>query len=100
MRMHIIAAIALASASAASAQTPPERPAEQPPAPSASFDARNDWCQKYAEWFVSRSPDKGPLPADVRPEHRLQVEVQFCQPNPPEYQRLTNSELNGTTSSS
>ncbi|GAM99768.1 hypothetical protein U91I_03423 [alpha proteobacterium U9-1i] len=100
MRTHIIAAILLASASTASAQTAPERPIAAPPAVNASFEQRNDWCQKYAEWYVSRVPDKEPTPADVRPTHRLEVEVQFCQPNPPEYQRLTIAELNGTTSAS
>jgi len=100
MRTHIIAAILLASASAASAQAPPERPIAEPPPANASFEQRNDWRQKYAEWFVSRIPEKGPMPADVRPTHRLETEVQFCQPNPPEYERPTIAELKGTTSTS
>jgi|CXWL01.1.fsa_nt_gi hypothetical protein len=94
MRSHIIAAILLISAPIAVAQTrAPERPLNAPPAASANFEQRDTWCQRYAAWYVSRVPDAAPLPSDVRPTHRLETEVQYCQRDPREYERLTIAEL-------
>ena len=103
MRKHALAAIpatllAVAPMVAAAAVIDP--PMQSPPAASAPFEQRDEWCQTYAAWFVSSIPDNEPMPADVRPTHRLEVEVQFCRPDPIEYKRLTSAELDGTTSAS
>jgi hypothetical protein len=41
-------------------------------------------------------PEAGPMPPDVRPTHRIETEVQFCQLDPRQYELLTTEELTGT----
>lgn len=96
MNTHTIAPIAPACAPVTKSDALP-RPTNSPPRASAAFKQRNDWCQSYAAWFVSQMPEAGPLPLDVRPTHRIETEVQFCQLDPRQYELLTTEELTGTT---
>lgn len=97
MRTHIIAAILLAGASVAYAQEEPEvlaPPTTAPPSAAAPIGDRSDWCEAYATWLVAmedaaRTP---PTPADVRPTHRLEVELNSCTIDPQGYERETRRE--------
>lgn len=103
MRKHALATIPatlLAVAPMGAAADLVDQPVQSPPAANAPFEQRDEWCQTYASWFVGRIPDNEPMPADVRPTHRLEVEVQFCRADPIEYKRLTSAELSGSTSAS
>lgn len=95
MRNTIYATLLLAAVSTtALAQTQSEqRPAEAAPAATASFEQRESWCQKYASWFVQRSPTVGATPADVRPTQRVENEINYCKLDPREYERETLAEL-------
>jgi hypothetical protein len=60
----------------------------------ASFETREDWCQKYASWFVAAAPSAaGAAPADVAPTHRFEVEFNTCKLDPRQYERDTLAEL-------
>lgn len=96
MNTHTIAPIAPACAPVTKSEPFP-RPGHSPPPATAAFEQRNDWCQSYAAWFVSQVPEAGLLPPDVRPTHRIETEVQFCQLDPCQYELLTTEELTGTT---
>jgi hypothetical protein len=91
MRALLIAA-ALAFAQPATAQQGETRPESPAPAATASVEQREAWCQRYAAWFVARSPDAA-APADARATHRLETELNSCMLNPPEYERQTLAEL-------
>jgi hypothetical protein len=93
MRKAAIAALALFAASSATAQTAPQRPETTPPAATAAFELREQWCQRYAEWYVSRLPAQPALPADVRPTHLIEVELNYCILDPQQYERQTLAEL-------
>jgi hypothetical protein len=95
MRNLIYATFLLASATtAAIAQAPPSRPALPPPEATAPFEAREDWCQKYAAWYVSRAPSTLTNPsADVRGTQRIENEINYCKLDPKEYERQTLAEL-------
>jgi len=92
MRTHLIAAVLSAAAPAALAQeviAPPVRPAPTAVAP---IDDRAEWCEEYARWLVAMTPSTTPLPADVRPTQRLEVEFNSCKLDPQEYERDTRAE--------
>jgi hypothetical protein len=84
---------ALCIAAPALAQTPPEPPAQAPPAATAPIEQREDWCQTYAAWFVASMPAEGETPADVRETQRIETELNSCKLDPPEYRRQTTAEL-------
>lgn len=92
MRAFILAALiimatpALADARASAPKTP------APPA-TASFEAREMWCTRYATWLIAQTPMQGSLPSDVRPTHRFEIELDSCKPDPQRYQRQTSAEL-------
>jgi hypothetical protein len=93
MRTSLIAAIALLSASSAAAQSL-ERPTAPAPRASASVELRDAWCQTYAAWYVAQIPNEAPLPPDVRPDHLLEVELNYCRLDPQRYETQTIAELN------
>lgn len=94
MRNLVYATFLIASAStAALAQVDDKRPAEPAPIAAAPFEAREAWCQDYVAWFVGETPVARPAPADVRPTHRLEVELNSCKLDPREYERQTLAEL-------
>ena len=90
MRNIIVAALFMTGAASGFG---PQRPALPAPAASASFEARETWCEQYAAWLVAQTPQQGPLPADVRPTQRFEVEFNSCKPDPREYERQTLAEL-------
>lgn len=94
MRNLIIATFLLASATpAAIAQTVPQRPTEAAPAATAAFEQREAWCQKYAAWFVERTPSVAPQTTDLRPTQRIETEIGYCKLDPREYERQTLAEI-------
>jgi len=95
MRTHIIAAILLASATAAFAQDEREviaPPSTAAPSAAAPIDRRADWCEEYATWLVAMTQTGDPSPADVRQTHRLEVELNSCTIDPQGYERQTRVE--------
>jgi hypothetical protein len=102
MRNAIYATFLLACVStAAIAQAPPSRPALPAPEAAAPFEAREDWCQKYAAWFVARVPSTRTNPsADVRSTQRIENEINYCKLDPKEYERQTLAELAEATAPS
>jgi hypothetical protein len=95
MRTHIIATILLASASIAYAQEAPEviaPPTTSPPTAAAPIGDRADWCEAYATWLVAMEDAATPAPSDVRPTHRLEVELNSCTIDPQGYERETRRE--------
>lgn len=95
MRTIISAALLLATISTtAFAQTPVSRPALPAPEATAPFEARENWCQGYAAWYVSRVPTALTNPsADVRSTQRIENEINYCKLDPKEYERQTLAEL-------
>lgn len=95
MRKLISATLLLASASTAVvAQTPTPRPALPAPEDTAPFEARENWCQGYAAWYVSNVPSTLTNPsADVRGTQRIENEINYCKLDPKEYERQTLAEL-------
>lgn len=92
----LILASALLSTSAAIAQPLPERPDTPAPAASAPVEQRQNWCQQYAAWFVSHTPEAGQAP-DARATHRFEVELNSCTLDPQGYERETLAEAARTT---
>lgn len=95
MRTHIIAALFLASASAAYGQDTPgviAPPAAAAPEASAPIADRVDWCEAYVTWLVAIKDTGTPTPSDVRPTHRLEVELNSCTIDPSGYERETRRE--------
>jgi hypothetical protein len=78
-------------------QQTPERTRQMPrsPAPSrgAPHYARAAWTEDYVAWFISQTPQEGPLPPDISPTHRYEVEFAYCMLDPQRYQRETQEEL-------
>ena len=93
MRTPVFTAIfAIALAAGAYAHDAPKRPETPAPAATAAFEARESWCQIYTTWFVGVAPAARPEPADVRPNHRLEVEFNSCKLDPQAYERETRAE--------
>jgi hypothetical protein len=94
MRNLVSATLLIASAStAALAQSDDKRPATPAPMAAAPFEAREAWCQDYVVWFIGETPAARPAPADMRPTHRLEVELNSCKLDPQEYERETLAEI-------
>lgn len=70
-----------------------ERPDAPAPAASAAFDARETWRRHYTNRFVGVTSAARPEPADVRPNHRLEVEFNSCKLDPQDYERQTRAEI-------
>lgn len=93
MRTHIIAAFLLTSVQAAAAQEVVAPPAAPAPAATAPFDERAQWCDAYASWLVAMTESvQHSAPADVRPTHRIEVEINACKLDPQDYERDTRAE--------
>lgn len=93
MRTHIIAVLLLASVQAAAAQEVVAPPAAPAPAATAPFDERAQWCDAYASWLVAMTESvQRSAPADVRPTHRIEVEINACKLDPQDYERDTRAE--------
>lgn len=96
MRTPIIAATLLASASMAHAQETEviAPPTAAPPNAAAPIGDRAEWCEDYATWLVAMEDAAGttPTPSDVRPTHRLEVELNSCTIDPQGYERETRRE--------
>ncbi len=94
MRNLVYATFLIACVStAAFAQADDKRPAAPAPGAAAAFEAREAWCQDYVAWFIGETPAARPAPADVRPTHRLEVELNSCKLDPQEYERDTLAEI-------
>jgi hypothetical protein len=91
MRPQIVAAFLLVSAPVAFAQEVIAPPAEEAPAATAPIDERADWCEDYATWLMAMTAPT-PAPADARPTHRLEVELNSCTIDPQGYERETRLE--------
>lgn len=92
MRILIVFLALALSVPTALAQTPAERPETRAPAASASFEARETWCQRYAAWYVQHTPATA-APSDVSPTHRFEVEFNSCKLDPQQYERDTLAEI-------
>jgi len=68
------------------------RPSEPAPSRRASIEERAEWSQRYVSWFIAQTPT-GPLPADLSPTHRYEVEFEYCMLDPQRYERETQQEL-------
>jgi hypothetical protein len=75
----------------------PERPTEQAPPASSPYEERAEWSEQYVAWFIAQTPQDEPLPADVSPTHRYEVEFSYCVLNPQRYERETQAELSPRT---
>lgn len=92
MRNLIYGGFLLACASTvAFAQTQAQQPVSPAPAATASFEVREAWCLKYAEWVISFMPAQE-QPA-ARPTQRLENEITYCKTDPQHYERETLAEL-------
>jgi len=69
------------------------RPEEPAPAANASLEVRTEWSERYVAWFIAQTPDDAPLPADVSPTHRYEVELAYCKQDPQRYERETLAEI-------
>jgi len=95
MRALILAGV-IAISSAAFAQPLPERPDTAAPNAAAPVELRQAWCQQYAAWFVSHTPEAQTAP-DARATHRFEVELNSCTLDPQAYERQTLAEVTRTT---
>jgi hypothetical protein len=68
------------------------RPSERAPHRTASAEDRAEWSERYVAWFIAQTPG-GPLPADISPTHRYEVEFAYCMLDPQRYERETQQEL-------
>ena len=84
---------ALLFAAPAFAEPAAQLPRTAAPAATASFQTRQVWCEQYASWVIAQTPTQGPIPSDVRPTHRFEVEFNSCKPDPRRYQRQTRAEI-------
>jgi len=89
----MFSAALMALAATASAQTAQQRPTDAPPAAGAAFEQREDWCARYAAWFIERVPIEGPLPPDIRPTQRYEDELAYCKLDLEQYERDTREEI-------
>jgi len=75
----------------------PLRPASPAPSASASYEERAEWSEQYVAWFIALTPQEEPLPPDVSPTHRYEVEFSYCVLDPQRYERETQAELAAPT---
>lgn len=68
------------------------RPNDPPPARTAPYDTRADWSERYVNWLIDQTPAEGPMPFDIDPSHRYQVEFFSCVMDPETYARRTAPE--------
>lgn len=78
---------------AARAERSPQPPHDPPPHRSASQEERAEWSERYVAWFIAQTPQSGPLPPDISPTHRYEVEFAYCMLDPQRYERETKQEL-------
>lgn len=71
----------------------PQRPQGTPPHRTASIQERAAWSERYVAWFIAQTPQNGPLPPDIPPTHRYEVEFAYCMLDPQRYERETLQEL-------
>lgn len=71
----------------------PQRPHDPAPSRKASAEARAEWTESYVAWFIAQTPQEGPLPADIAPTRRYEVEFAYCMLDPQRYERETQAEL-------
>jgi hypothetical protein len=69
------------------------RPSDSPPASTAPYEVRAEWSERYVNWLIAQTPPEGPLPFDVDPSHRYQIEFFSCVTDPQAYARRTAAEL-------
>jgi hypothetical protein len=75
----------------------PQRPQGTPPHRTASIQERAAWSERYVAWFIAQTPQDGPLPPDIPPTHRYEVEFAYCMLDPQRYERETLEELRRPT---
>lgn len=68
------------------------RPNDPPPARTAPYEIRAEWSERYVNWLIAQTPTDGPMPFDVPPSHRYQVEFFSCVMDPQTYARRTAQE--------
>lgn len=71
----------------------PQRPRDPAPSRTAAAEDRTAWTEEYVAWFVAQTPQEGPLPADIAPTRRYEVEFAYCLLDPQRYERETQAEL-------
>jgi hypothetical protein len=71
----------------------PLRPQGSAPHRKAPVQERAAWSERYVAWFIAHTPQDGPLPPDISPTHRYQVEFAYCMLDPQRYERETQEEL-------
>lgn len=74
-------------------QPAPQRPREPAPHRSATVEERAEWTERYVAWFIAQTPQEGPLPPDISPTRRYQVEFAYCMLDPQRYERQTQEEM-------
>jgi hypothetical protein len=85
-------AACVSTAALAQTQTP-QRPVEAAPASTASIEARDEWCRKYASWFADQASSPTTRASDLRPTHLVETEINYCKLDPQEYERETVAEI-------
>ncbi len=71
----------------------PQRPREPAPHRSAPTEERAEWSERYVAWFIAQTPQEGPLPPDISPTRRYEVEYAYCMLDPQRYERETQEEM-------
>ena len=69
------------------------RPTDPAPPRTAAQEERARWSERYVAWFIAQTPQTGPLPPDISPTHRYEVEFAYCMLDPRRYERETQAEL-------
>lgn len=70
-----------------------QRPTSRAPSRTAPDYIRAAWAEDYVAWFISQTPQEGPLPPDISPTRRYEVEFAYCMLDPQRYERETQEEL-------
>lgn len=93
-KLALLAAVPFFLAGAALAQPAPQPAAQTNAAPTstAPIASRMTWCGSYVDEVVSQAPSQGALPSDVRPTHRVEVELNSCTLDPQTYEQQTAAE--------
>lgn len=71
----------------------PQRPRDAAPSRNESVEDRAEWAESYVAWFIAQTPQEGPLPTDIAPTRRYEVEFAYCMLDPQRYERETQAEL-------
>ena len=63
------------------------------PAPTASYETRAAWSERYVLWFISQTDEQASWASDIDATHRFEIEFNSCVLDPQTYERQTREEL-------